>query len=256
MSQNAGSGAGVQNPAPPPSSVSNPISTPLEFQKNTAPAACTTGIGASNACCSALVLQGKNGIVCVGGQAVQFSTTNKLGANSKPYIGVSCCGYLYENAVCGKGTVFRVNGVNKLILRSGSVASNQPIQIKSCSTTPCTAYQFNSATQGACSHAMFIGNKQITVCASLREYKENFAPFDSSALDLIEKIPIHSYCYKPEDEAHDKGRAFGFVKEEVQEVLPFVTCQVKMIGVLTRAVQELNRKIERLTPSSCAEDHP
>lgn len=82
---------------------------------------------------------------------------------------------------------------------------------------------------------------------SKREFKDNISDFNLSALDILSSVKIVNYCYKSDP---DKVNYVGFIADDTTEILSTKT-KDKMeisssIGVLIKAVQELNEEIAYL----------
>jgi hypothetical protein len=92
--------------------------------------------------------------------------------------------------------------------------------------------------------------------SSSRSVKENIEPFEDSALDIIKDIDIVSFNYK-KDEA--QVPQVGFIAEDTPKILSGEQQNnMKLnttIGVLLKAIQELNEKIDRLTSAESQHKH-
>ena len=82
--------------------------------------------------------------------------------------------------------------------------------------------------------------------ASARSVKDNILPFTGSALSLIKDIDVVSYVYKHKPEEPK----IGFIADDTNEIFSTkaqnVMDQGNVIGVLIKAVQELQEEIEIL----------
>ena len=85
------------------------------------------------------------------------------------------------------------------------------------------------------------------IAYSKKELKENIHQFSQSALDLIKDLQIVDFNYKDDQE---KNYKVGFIADDTNEI--FATKHhdrmdmYNCIGVLLKAVQELNKKIDAL----------
>jgi hypothetical protein len=82
--------------------------------------------------------------------------------------------------------------------------------------------------------------------SSLRSLKENIVPFTDSALDLIKTVEVVSYTYKSDPDV----KKVGFIADDTNEVFSTKNHNVmdagNTLGVLLKAIQELQAQIEEL----------
>ena len=87
--------------------------------------------------------------------------------------------------------------------------------------TPNTDNQFSTASQGAASTVMYVGNAIITVVSDVR-VKRNRTPYGGDALMALSKLKVEEY----EHETHMpfggyRGRHVGLTAQNIYEVAPW-----------------------------------
>lgn len=114
-----------------------------------------------------------------------------------------------------------------------------------------TAYNGNTSTTLKLNENGGTVEAPSFTATSSREKKENIVPYTLSALDIINNTDIVSFNYKGDK---DKIPYVGFISEDTQT--PLSTPDHKhmsvnsCIGILLKAVQELNQKIEEISNGS------
>lgn len=87
----------------------------------------------------------------------------------------------------------------------------------------------------------------VTVTSS-EKFKKNIKPFEKNAINLLDSINVVEYNYKCEEDTDIPH--IGFVAENTNELFSSKEKDkhrfVDTVGVLIKAVQELNEKIERI----------
>ena len=86
-----------------------------------------------------------------------------------------------------------------------------------------------------------------------KNLKENITPI-SSALDTISKLAPDSFNWRPDMQGLDSGKRYGFIAQDIQEVLPSIVKQGNhltlehnnIISINTAAIKELVDKINTL----------
>jgi hypothetical protein len=113
----------------------------------------------------------------------------------------------------------------------------------------------DDATHGSGSTQLFIGNSTIDVTApSDQRLKEHVRATDVNATALLSQIEMVDYFWK--DKAMGAGRQFGWIAQQVHEVLPnvayasqegtFFVHQNNLVPYLVKAVQELSSRLAAL----------
>ena len=102
----------------------------------------------------------------------------------------------------------------------------------------------NTVTIGTLDNPSFT---TVTVTSS-EKFKKNIKPFEKNAVSLLDSINVVEYNYKCEEDTDIPH--IGFVAENTNELFSSKEKDkhrfVDTVGVLIKAVQELNEKIERI----------
>lgn len=146
------------------------------------------------------------------------------GAGATPTVGIGHSTGTSISLYASSAELFRADS-------GGVTYTTGAVQVGGTLGTSATANQFSTASQGASSTAMWIGNAQITAVSDAR-LKANIVPSTLDSGKLIDALRVDQYVWNdPSDKANAKNAngviQAGLVAQEVAAVAPWLVAGIQ-----------------------------